>query len=308
MNFIAIDFETADPFRDSPCEIGLTFVENNKIIETKSWLIKPDCWPDFDDYVCGIHNIQPEDVKDAPTFAELWPEILSLINNKKLIGHNAGFSFSVLRATLELYELEHPQLDYACSYIFSRHAWPGLFTYSLDYLCSTKTYDFIINRAGPDSESIARLCLKVFEDFEISSFEDLSIKLRTNPGQLFPGGYKSCLTKRDYSHSKIRGSLSSFVADLSKENPDSIFHGSKVVFTGSLLSRSREEALKSIVDVGGLIGNNVAKDVNFLVVGNQNRKVVGESGMSKKQKQAAKYAEDGMPIEIITEDFYLQNL
>jgi DNA polymerase III subunit epsilon len=40
MDFITLDFETATSQRDSPCEIGLTFVSGGQIVETKSWLIK----------------------------------------------------------------------------------------------------------------------------------------------------------------------------------------------------------------------------------------------------------------------------
>ncbi|MTL83710.1 DNA polymerase III subunit epsilon, partial [Turicibacter sanguinis] len=40
MNFIAIDFETANEKRDSACSIGLTVVKNNQIIEQKYYLIK----------------------------------------------------------------------------------------------------------------------------------------------------------------------------------------------------------------------------------------------------------------------------
>lgn len=42
MNFIAIDFETANEKRDSACSIGLTVVKNNQIIEQKYYLIKPN--------------------------------------------------------------------------------------------------------------------------------------------------------------------------------------------------------------------------------------------------------------------------
>jgi len=41
MEFITIDFETTTADRDSPCKIGLTFVKDKEIIDTKSWLIKP---------------------------------------------------------------------------------------------------------------------------------------------------------------------------------------------------------------------------------------------------------------------------
>jgi len=36
MDFVTIDFETATSDLDSPCEIGLTIVQNSKILETKS--------------------------------------------------------------------------------------------------------------------------------------------------------------------------------------------------------------------------------------------------------------------------------
>ncbi|MCK6691279.1 MAG: DNA polymerase III subunit epsilon, partial [Thermoanaerobaculia bacterium] len=67
LDFVTIDFETANEFRDSPCEIGLTFVANSKIQETKSWLIKPKYdW--FNPFNIYIHGISESDVKKSPTF------------------------------------------------------------------------------------------------------------------------------------------------------------------------------------------------------------------------------------------------
>jgi DNA polymerase-3 subunit epsilon len=57
MNFITIDFETATGDGFSPCEVGLTFVENWEIKETKSWLIKPKCYPYFNPINISIHGI-----------------------------------------------------------------------------------------------------------------------------------------------------------------------------------------------------------------------------------------------------------
>ncbi len=41
MKFIAIDFETANSSRTIACSIGITFVENKKVVETKHFYIKP---------------------------------------------------------------------------------------------------------------------------------------------------------------------------------------------------------------------------------------------------------------------------
>lgn len=40
MNFLAIDFETANYYRDSACAVGLVKVVNNKIQKSVSYLIK----------------------------------------------------------------------------------------------------------------------------------------------------------------------------------------------------------------------------------------------------------------------------
>ena len=41
LNFIAIDFETATGKRASVCEAGICVVKDGKVVETKSWLVRP---------------------------------------------------------------------------------------------------------------------------------------------------------------------------------------------------------------------------------------------------------------------------
>src|SRR3989344_974971 len=106
MDFVAIDFETATTDRNSPCEIGLTFVKNNRVVDTKSWLIKPQCYPKFDKFNISIHGIKPQDVADKPEFNHLWENKLKpLLKNQFVIAHYASFDFSVLRKTLEAYKI-----------------------------------------------------------------------------------------------------------------------------------------------------------------------------------------------------------
>ena len=51
--------------------------------------------------------------------------------------------------------------------------------------------------------------------------------------------------------------------------------------------------------------NSVTKDTNVLVVGQQDYRIVGEDGMSSKQKKALKLLEKGYDIEILSEtEFY----
>lgn len=303
MDFITIDFETANSQRNSPCEIGLTFVHDGQITETKSWLIKP-MYNKFDYFNISIHGIRPEHVADKPEFNELWTEIKPLIENKFLIAHNAGFDISVLRSTLETYQLQFPTLNYSCSYIFSKKVWQGLPAYDLKTLCKINNIDFIHHRAGADSKATAELTLKAFEVAGVSSFDDFPNKLKTSIGQLFEGGYKPSESKRIYKTKD----LTKIVGNPAEHNPDSIFHGRTVVFTGALSSMVRADAQQTIADIGGIIGNSVTKDTDFLVVGQQDYRVVGDDGMSSKQEKAVKLIEKGSTLEILSEDDFLKNL
>ena len=41
MNFVAIDFETANEKRASACSLGLVVVKNSQIVDKRYYLIKP---------------------------------------------------------------------------------------------------------------------------------------------------------------------------------------------------------------------------------------------------------------------------
>lgn len=302
MDFITLDFETATSQRHSPCEIGLTFVRNNEIVDTKSWLIKP-INNEYDSFNILIHGIKPEDTHNSPEFNEIWSEIRPLLENSFIIAHNASFDISVLRKTLELYQLPFPTLNYSCSYIFSKKVWEGLPAYDLKTLCKLNKIPLNHHRAGADSKATAELVLKAFEIADVKSINDFPEKLKTTIGRLYEGGYKASETKRVFLKD-----LSKIVGDASKHNPESIFYGKSVVFTGTLSSMVRAEAQQRIADIGGIIGNCVTKDTDFLVVGQQDYRVVGDDGMSSKQEKAVKLIEKGSKLEIISENDFLKNI
>jgi DNA polymerase-3 subunit epsilon len=113
------------------------------------------------------------------------------------------------------------------------------------------------------------------------------------------------------SHTKInhtKKELLSIVGDPTKHNPDSIFYGRTVVFTGALSSMVRADAQQKIADIGGANGSSVTKDTDFLIVGQQDYRVVGDDGMSHKQEKAIKQIEQGSTLEILSEDDFLKNL
>lgn len=301
MEFITIDFETANFRRDSPCEVGLTFVQDGIIKETRSWLIRP-INNEFHGFNIGIHGIRPEDVEDSPEFDQVWSEILPLVNGKFLIAHNAAFDMSVLRNTLLSYSLDYPELLYSCSYTFSKRVWPSLPSYGLKQLCSFIEIDLQHHRAAADSRATAELCLKAFEMMGVKSHEDFPEIFKMNLGRLFPGGYRPSETRK---YDKGKPGLKP-VGDPSKFRPDNIFYESKVVFTGKMGSMTRDQAHQLIVDIGGVIGSTVTPETDFLVVGQQDYRFVGDDGMSNKQEKAMQLISKGSELEILSEDEFLR--
>ena len=81
LNFVAIDFETATGRRASVCEAGICAVRDGRIVETRSWLVRPP-GNAYSYWNMQIHGIRPADTADSPEFPEIWAEISAYLNCK----------------------------------------------------------------------------------------------------------------------------------------------------------------------------------------------------------------------------------
>jgi len=161
MTFTAIDFETAHA--QFPCEIGLCRVENGLITESKSWLIKPACFPYMNPWNERVHGISSADLVHAQTFEELWPEISPYLTDQFVVAHNAAFDMGVLRASLAYYDMAVPWIEYFCSVSLSRKVWKELPSHSLGAMCEYHNIRFNHHRAGEDARACALITLAAFE-------------------------------------------------------------------------------------------------------------------------------------------------
>ncbi len=161
--FVAIDFETANYSRTSACAIGLAIVQDQKIVETFTALIKPEpFWflPDFTD----IHGISEEDVKDAKDFGTIWPEIEQRIHGRSLLAHNAPFDRSVLNACLRLFRIKFPQPEFICTCRVAKAAFPNSPNHKLNTICSRMEIALDHHKAESDALACAQIALKIAAD------------------------------------------------------------------------------------------------------------------------------------------------
>jgi DNA polymerase-3 subunit epsilon len=149
-SFTTIDFETAQGYRWSICQVGLVRVENGIVTKDINLLVQP---PDnyFWSRFTAIHGIAAKDTANAPTFDQIWYQIAPFIKNQNVVAHNGfGFDFPVLSKTLEYYGLQIPDYNKFCTY--------KIYKTNLANLC--KRFEIALNHH--DALSDARACGELY--------------------------------------------------------------------------------------------------------------------------------------------------
>lgn len=201
MNFVAIDFETANASRDSACSLGMVKVVDNKIVEEWYELIKPPTMV-FDNRNILIHGIKPRDVINEKNFGEHWPSILAFISGYPLVAHNASFDFSVLRYCLDTYGLDYPEFNYFCTVIAAKVTWPQLERHDLHTVSSQLGFKFHHHNALEDARACANVFIAASGSNNSKSLEEYCINTSTTLGKIFKTGYSPASKNKKPSKTK----------------------------------------------------------------------------------------------------------
>ncbi len=173
MNFIALDFETANHRRDSVCEMGIAVVVDGTVAESRSWLVRPQHnW--FHAMNVRIHGITAERVAREPEFNVVWQEAKPYFENANVVAHNASFDLGVLRHVLAQYDLAPPTLTYSCSLAVARRAWKGLPSYGLKALAKHFALPLNHHSAEPDAIASAEIMLRALAEHRVQQFSDIT--------------------------------------------------------------------------------------------------------------------------------------
>ena len=190
MQFVSIDFETANQEPSSACAIGLSrFDEDGRQVDSWYSLIRPPVM--YFDLVCvSVHGLHPADCRWMPTFDELYGEIRSFIGDDVLVAHNAPFDMGVLRATAQHYGIALPNWQYYCTLAISRRLLPQYRSHRLGHLVSEYLQeDYDAHVASSDAYECARLFSRMLSDmlYDKQSLDRfLSLKGIRYPRFLFP--------------------------------------------------------------------------------------------------------------------------
>ncbi len=160
--FIVFDVETPNSKNDRMSAIGITVVEDSKIIGGYSYLVNPKTH--FDDFNIYLTGINPNMVKDKPDFKELWNMIKPVMESGILVAHNAPFDMSVLAKCLRNYGIEWKDTTtYACTCQISKKVLPNLSNHKLDTLSSYLGLELEHHNAASDSNAAACVLIHCLE-------------------------------------------------------------------------------------------------------------------------------------------------
>ncbi|KNB52357.1 exonuclease domain-containing protein [Streptomyces caatingaensis] len=303
-SWVAIDFETANAHRGSPCAVGMAKVVNGRITDTWGTLIQPPAaLSHFSAFNIGIHGITPDMLTGAPDWKAALSEILAFADDLPLVAHNAGFDMGVIRAACSADGLSWPELRFTCSQVIARRTWK-LLSYGLPYCADAA--GIVLDKhhdAGADATASAEVMLAAMGAAEADSLDMLLTAHQVRWGWMTQAG------QWQGSHYKGRGARARTpLPDADPDaDPDGELYGAAVCITGTLASMTRDEAHRRLAEAGAQPEKNVTKRTTILVSASQTQLKPGDT-LSGKARKAQALLESGQEIEVLDEDEFLRRL
>jgi len=156
--YVAFDVETPNRYNSRMSAIGISIIEDGRIVDEFYSLVNPE--QHFDWFNTQLTGISAGSVADAPTFPELWEKIEPMLSSGVLVAHNAGFDMNVLRRCLNDYGIPWKAAAKGlCTVIMGRSLLPGI-GHKLNELCDYFGIDLNHHRADSDSHACAEILLR----------------------------------------------------------------------------------------------------------------------------------------------------
>ncbi|MDR2004362.1 MAG: hypothetical protein LBQ74_15130 [Prevotella sp.] len=285
VNFTAIDFETAYGQKNA-CALGLVIVEKGRIVERKSFLIRP---PEnkISEHCRQIHGITPAMTENAPAFNQLWPVIRHYFERRVIIHHSDGFDKRILEQELDFYNIPRCR---CLSIKSTMDLFDDRYSRSLANLCAA--YGIHMEHHH-DAVSDARCCAEIFLKYLKGEDPDYSLlpeKKTINRDEDY--------TPHRFNPVKNAGRIiksDTKVQDLSAvTNKDTIFYDKKVVISGLF-------KLYPVRNDLGVLLKNLGADINGSISSKTNIFVVGSDSGPKKMEKVLELNDQGYNIQIIEE-------
>ncbi|GIP20065.1 ATP-dependent DNA helicase DinG [Paenibacillus sp. J22TS3] len=178
MKYAVLDFETTgNQSSDEIIQVGLAIIDHDSTItQVYSSYVKPGV--PIPPFITQLTGITEEDVKDAPDLDEVMMEMVPLLDDVILVGHNVAFDFNFLQSALD----KTGYLPFTGRILdtmdFLKIMFPSLTSYQLGFVSG----EFGVTHDRPhqaDSDALATAliflkCLEEIEELPLLSLQRLS--------------------------------------------------------------------------------------------------------------------------------------
>jgi len=290
LDFVSIDFETANFDRGSVCAVGVTDVVDGRIVSTESWFVMPPTGLDFTNTY--IHGIGPSHVAGAPSWEWTLQRLAAIAGARPLVAYSP-FDKGVYNAANKLTEMEPNGLIFLDALALVRvHV-------KLDGYRLSKVADyfdlpeFTHHEAGADSLACAQITLRIAEERGVTSTTEL--------WEIAENAKKARTRVRTYEKA---APLPIASADADPGHP---LFGEVVCFSGDLDSHTRSAAQGIVASFGATVSAGVTKKTSLVVMGGFDPATLRQGAtLSNKVQKAMELAIKGQGIEVITEQTFLE--
>ena len=300
--FLLFHAESVNENSDATCHLILIPVIDGIKQQPQEYFFNPEA-----PFLWVMSGITEQQVATFPRFSELWPAVQSELDKFDITVSSAeGYSARTIYGTLMRLGIDFASFRYCNAKAICRRSLDEV-SYGLEYL-SYRYYNDCIQPDNPVdiANRWCELALRGLSNQSDDTLVGFLNRAKITVGEISPDGFVASLCKRNYSNrANHTFDPSTIAVDADPDNP---LFGMNVVFTGKMESMKRDDARAAVVRIGGNAPERLTQDTNYLVVGIQDLRVVGEKGLSGKMKTAAKYKEKGFPIEVIDERDFLDML
>ena len=150
MMYTIIDVETSGR-SNKITEISVFKYDGKQIIDEFTSLVNPEVL--IPDYITSLTGIDNGTVANAPTFAEVANDVLSITEDTIFVAHNVNFDYNVIRNEFKALGIDFNRKK-LCTVRLSRKLLPGHKSYSLGKLCTDLHINIVDrHRARGDAEA-----------------------------------------------------------------------------------------------------------------------------------------------------------
>ena len=279
-DYVVVDLETTGlmPSFDGIIEIGAVRYKDDIEIDRFHSFVSVG-FP-LDPFIIQHTGITDAMLEGAPEIKDILPKLLEFVGDSVIVAHNANFDVNfIYDDALNLLDIKFTN-DFIDTMRLARKCGLPVENHKLITLAAYfEIPQDVAHRSTADCETTHALYVKLKE------------YIAKNNISLTPKYYDS--------------SISKITATTTEINTDNPFYNKVIAFTGTLESMQRKDAAQLVANLGGILGDNVTKNTNFLVLGNFDYCSTIKDGKSSKHKKAEQLILKGQDLQIIPESVFL---